>query len=89
MKLDIRKITNGFVVSIDGVETFCDIPEAICGHVAEWVQERCRNLESKTSYAGADAAMKSQLAQALAQAVSDDPNKAVSSIPPYCTSAGS
>jgi hypothetical protein len=45
MNVSIEKITNGFVVTIDGVKTFCDVPEAICGLTSEWVLKEC---EKKT-----------------------------------------
>lgn len=62
MNLDIKKISNGYVVSLDGKETFFDIPEAICGHVAEWIQDYCKHLDAKPS-----AGMSAELAKAMQQ----------------------
>lgn len=61
MKIEIEKLTNGYVVSIDGKRTFCDVPEAICGLTSEAVLAECTRLERKPSKA---AAMKAALAQA-------------------------
>jgi hypothetical protein len=46
MNLNIEKITNGYLVTIDGKKTFYDVPEAICGATAEWVLAECKRLES-------------------------------------------
>jgi hypothetical protein len=47
MNLNIEKITNGYIVSLDEKKTFCDVPEAICGVTAEWVLAECKRLDAK------------------------------------------
>lgn len=45
MNIDIEKIENGFVVTIGSVKTFADVPEAVCGILAEWALKLCENME--------------------------------------------
>jgi hypothetical protein len=45
MNINIEKIENGYIITIDGKKTFCDVPEAICGVTSEWVLEECKRLE--------------------------------------------
>jgi hypothetical protein len=49
MNINIEKISNGYVATIDGKKTFFDVPEAICGATAEWVLEECKALEADPS----------------------------------------
>jgi hypothetical protein len=63
MNVTIEKITNGYVVSIDGKKTFCDVPEAICGLTSEWVLAECQRLEKPKP----EPDLKSQLAMAVSQ----------------------
>jgi hypothetical protein len=63
MNLNIEKITNGYLVTIDGKKTFYDVPEAICGATAEWVLAECKRLDSPP-----DLAALSKAQHALAQA---------------------
>lgn len=63
MNVTIEKITNGFVVTVDGKKTFCDVPEAICGLTSEAVLAECARLEK--GGASEDGQMNAALAQAL------------------------
>lgn len=47
MNVNIEKITNGYLVTIDGVKTFHDVPEAICGQFAELILEHCKRLDAR------------------------------------------
>jgi hypothetical protein len=48
VNVSIEKISNGYVITIDGKKTFCDVPEAICGLTSEAVLAECTRLD----YAG-------------------------------------
>jgi hypothetical protein len=61
MDISIRKITNGYILQIGSKQTFYDIPEAICGGMAEWVLETCKNLDAKKDDGGDVAAYKNLL----------------------------
>jgi hypothetical protein len=52
VNVSIEKISNGYVVTIDGKKTFCDVPAAICGLTSEAVLETCTRLDNKTDYVG-------------------------------------
>jgi hypothetical protein len=69
MNINIEKITNGFVVTIDGTKTFCDVPEAICGLTSEWVLKYCDELEKpkKAKLALSQYAIQKALAQQIAR----------------------
>jgi len=43
--INLEKISNGFVLTIGSKKIFCDVPEAVCGAMAEWVLEECKNAE--------------------------------------------
>lgn len=45
MNIVIEKISNGYILTLNGLKTFCDVPEAICGLTSEWVLAECRKLE--------------------------------------------
>jgi hypothetical protein len=64
MNLNIEKISNGYLVTLDGKKTFYDVPEAICGATAEWVLAECKRLEAEPT----DAQRKLSAALAMAQA---------------------
>lgn len=49
INVSIEKISNGFVITIDGKKTFCDVPEAICGELAQWALKTCENLKELKS----------------------------------------
>lgn len=49
MNVNIEKITNGYILTVDGAKTFCDVPEAICGTMAELILKHCKELETKPS----------------------------------------
>ena len=51
MNLNIEKITNGYLVTINGKKTFYDVPEAICGATAEWVLAECKRQDEAPKYA--------------------------------------
>jgi hypothetical protein len=46
MNITIEKLTNGYVVTINGKRTFCDVPEAICGMTSEAVLAECERLDN-------------------------------------------
>lgn len=57
MNINIEKISNGYVITIGSKKTFCDVPEAICGTLAEWALEECKRLDAGGD-AGAQVALK-------------------------------
>lgn len=60
MNISIEKISNGFVISIGNKKTFCDVPEAVCGVLAEWALQVCENGEQE---GGAQVSLKSYIDQ--------------------------
>lgn len=60
MNIEIKKIENGFVVTIGSKQTFCSEAMGICGLLAEWAQAEVDRLE-KTPSPG------EQLSAAMAQ----------------------
>lgn len=78
MNVDIRKISNGYILKLGDKETFCDVPEAICGLMAEWIMEECKLLETKRT-----ADVTAEVQKALAQAMVSDPSKGASLFPRY------
>lgn len=67
MNINIEKIANGYVITIDGTRTFCDVPEAICGITSEWVLKECERLEKGEDVADFKYAQRAGLAHAAAQ----------------------
>lgn len=48
MNVDIEKISNGFVLTLNGKRIFCDVPEAVCGELAQWALAECENVKEST-----------------------------------------
>jgi hypothetical protein len=44
-EFEVRKISNGYILRINGKEIFCDTPEAICGETSTWVLDGCKALD--------------------------------------------
>lgn len=69
ISVSIEKISNGFVITIDGKKTFCDVPEAICGELAQWALKTCEDLQPEKNSDSEDyMKLMKQLAQAQQQA---------------------
>lgn len=69
MNVHIEKISNGFILTIGIKRVFCDVPEAVCGELAQWALAECENTIS-TSEAALKVAVDtahSQLASAAKQ----------------------
>lgn len=49
MNIDIEKISNGFVLTLNGKRIFCDVPEAVCGELAQWALAECENATETTA----------------------------------------
>lgn len=60
-QFEIRKIANGYILRINGQETFCDVPEAICGLTSQWVLDACEQADKPRPD------MSAELAKAIAQ----------------------
>lgn len=43
MNIQIEQISNGFIVLLGNKKIFCDVPEAVCGVLAEWALAECEN----------------------------------------------
>lgn len=72
MNINIEKITNGYVLTVDGVKTFCDVPEAICGTMAELILKHCKELDAAP--APGKKGLSGDLARALAQVAVAQPH---------------
>jgi hypothetical protein len=48
MNINIEKISNGFVLTLGGKRVFCDVPEAVCGELAQWALAECENATEST-----------------------------------------
>lgn len=51
MNVSIEKIENGFIVTLGSKKTFCDVPEAVCGVLAEWALKMCENIDAENDRA--------------------------------------
>jgi hypothetical protein len=67
MNFNIEKITNGYLTTLDGVKTFHDTPEAICGHMAEHILKHCEQLDASAKVSWPAQAQKVMQAQVLGQ----------------------
>ena len=63
MNVNIEKITNGYILTVDDVKTFCDVPEAICGTMAELILKHCKELDAAPAKKG----VSDELAKAVRQ----------------------
>lgn len=49
MNVHIEKISNGFILTLDGKRIFCDVPEAVCGELAQWALAECESAKESTT----------------------------------------
>lgn len=47
MNISIEKISNGFILTLNDKRIFCDVPEAVCGELAQWALAECENLKEE------------------------------------------
>jgi hypothetical protein len=57
---------------LNGLRTFCDVPEAICGLTSEWVLEECRRLDQPRP---SDGQYNDAMAKALQAITASPPGK--------------
>lgn len=48
MNINIEKISNGFILALGDKRIFCDVPEAVCGELAQWALAECENVKECT-----------------------------------------